>query len=126
MHDQPSQIELIEAVANFLERAAPELSGHTAFHARVAANVLQILKRDLAARPQNDAEAKRRLVALLAADASTPLDVLERRLAEGIRSGALSMATPGLTEHLKRTTIDQLNVDQPKYSGLKTALERSA
>ena len=38
MMDQPSMLELVSAVREFIEtRAMPELKGHTAFHARVAA-----------------------------------------------------------------------------------------
>ena len=40
MQDQPSAIEILAAVADFLrQHAMPQLQGHTAFHARVAANV---------------------------------------------------------------------------------------
>ena len=40
--------ELVEAVRDFLEqKAMPELKGHTAFHARVAANALAIVAREL-------------------------------------------------------------------------------
>jgi len=39
-------LELVTAVRDFLEqRAMPELKGHTAFHARVAANALGIVAR---------------------------------------------------------------------------------
>ena len=39
MYDHPEIGELVAAVREFLERRAlPELEGHTAFHARVAAN----------------------------------------------------------------------------------------
>ena len=44
MMDQPSTLELVRAVRDFIEtRAMPELKGQTAFHARVAANALGTL-----------------------------------------------------------------------------------
>src|SRR6185295_15711426 len=49
MMDQPSMLELVTAVRDFIEqRAMPELKGHTAFHALVAANALGIVARELA------------------------------------------------------------------------------
>jgi len=48
MREQPSTAELIDAVAEFITREiAPTLSGRLAFHARVAANVLAIVAREL-------------------------------------------------------------------------------
>ncbi len=48
MMDQPSMLELVSAVRDFIEqRAMPELKGHTAFHGRVAANALSIVAREL-------------------------------------------------------------------------------
>jgi hypothetical protein len=48
MMDQPSALELVTAVKEFIEKhAMPQLTGHTAFHARVAANALGIVAREL-------------------------------------------------------------------------------
>ena len=124
MHDAPSTAELVEAVKRFIdETAAPQLTGHAAFHARVASNVLATVMRDLEQRPVAEAEEKARLVVMLGADPDTPLDMLNRDLCERIRTGAVTLSTPGLLEHLKTTTIAQLSVDQPKYSGLARALQ---
>jgi hypothetical protein len=32
---------------------------------------------------------------------------------------------PGLAEHLRETVVNQVAIDQPRYSGLRTALERA-
>ena len=54
----PRADELIDAVARFIETvAAPQLSGHAAFHARVAVNALRIVERELRLAPQADARA---------------------------------------------------------------------
>ena len=64
--DQPSMRELVDAVREFLEtRAMPELKGHTAFHARVAANALAIVARELEQGPSRDPRKRRRACAAL-------------------------------------------------------------
>ena len=126
MHDQPTVNELVQAVKNFVDDSAmPELTGRAAFHARVASNVLATILRDLEARTVNDGEEKRRLLALLQADEMTPLPALNQQLRDLIRSGELTIESGGLMDHLKKTAISQLKVDQPKYSGLSEALRES-
>ena len=123
MHDAPSTAELVEAVKRFIdEAAAPQLTGHAAFHARVASNVLATVLRELEQRPAAETEEKARLVALLDADQGATLETLNRDLCEHIRSGAMDLSTAGLLDHLKTTTIAQLSIDQPQYSGLARAL----
>lgn len=122
MHDQPSVSELVQAVKNFVDNtAAPNLSGHAAFHARVASNVLATILRDLEARPDNDTAELARLQALL--DREGDLEMLNRALCADIKSGKIATETDGLLAHLKATAIAQVKVDQPKYSGLKTATD---
>ena len=122
MHDKPSAAQLIAAVRDFLERVAqPELSGHSAFHARVAANALAIVERELALAAEQDAAERARLRALLGGDA--PLEAQNRVLCEEIRAGRKTLATPGLFEHLRATTLAKLAVDQPGYSGCRRARE---
>lgn len=116
--DQPSIRELVEAVKGFLEnRAIPELKGHTGFHARVAANALGIVARELEFGPTAAEDEKKRLVALLDSDGT--LDELNRALCAQIRAGRITLDTPGLAEHLEKTTRAKVAIDQPNYSGLK-------
>jgi hypothetical protein len=118
MMDQPSMAELVAAVRDFLERKAmPELKGHTAFHARVAANALSIVLRELEQGPRAADEERARLAALLGHDGA--LEALNRELCRRIRAGTFTLATPGLAEHLTATTRDKVAIDQPGYSGLK-------
>jgi len=122
MHNNPSPSEIIEAVKLFIdETAAPNLEGRAAFHARVASNILATLLRDNEARPQNDVDEAQRLAELLGKQGELP--DLNRELCEKIRSGDMTVETPNLLKHLKLTAIAQLKVDQPKYSGLQTALD---
>ena len=123
MHDAPSTAELVESVKRFIDDiAAPQLTGHAAFHARVASNVLATVLRELDQRPTAEAAEKERLVALLDAGPDVSLDELNRALCARISNGSVDLSTPGLLEHLKTTTIAQLSVDQPHYSGLARAL----
>lgn len=120
MHDQPSAAELVAAVKAFLrDTARPQLTGHAAFHARVAENALAIVERELASRPGQEAEEARRLADLLGESGSS--DALNRKLARAIADGHMTIDTPGLLDHLKKTAIAQVEVDQPNYSGLGIA-----
>lgn len=122
MQDAPTTRELIEAVRGFLEeKAMAELKGHSAFHARVAANALAIVERELELGPDARAAEHARLTALLGHDAA--LDNLNAELARKIRLGEITLETSGLRDHLWRTTMDKLAIDQPRYSGYRKALE---
>ncbi|NBR79417.1 MAG: hypothetical protein EBT71_05175, partial [Alphaproteobacteria bacterium] len=62
MQDKPDIKDLMLAVQTYLEQQAlPQLSGHTGFHGRVAANVLGILHRQLTLAPGFEAAEKARL-----------------------------------------------------------------
>lgn len=119
MHDAPSARELIEAVKAFIDRtAAPQLTGHAAFHARVASNALATVLRELEIRPAAEAGEIARLQALLGTTGDNA-SALNTQLCDAIRSGRMDLSTAGLLAHLKSTTIAQLSVDQPGYSGLR-------
>lgn len=116
MMDQPSSLELVTAVREFIEKhAMPELQGRTAFHARVAANALAIVARELEqGDPANSAE-RERLRRLLQSDGT--LAELNRELCRRIRDGRIAWNDPALGEHLVPTTLAKVAVDQPNYSG---------
>ena len=121
MHDAPSAKELIEAVKSFLDKTAMvQLQGHAAFHARVGSNALATVLREMEQRPAAEARERGRLQALLSSK-ETDVAALNRALCAEIQAGRLDLSTPNLLTHLKSTTIDQLSVDQPGYSGLRTA-----
>ena len=110
--------ELVDAVREVLEtRAMPELKGHTAFHARVAANALAIVSRELEFGGKSGHEERVRLVRLLGHEGT--LEELNRELCRLIRDGKIGLETPGLAEHLAITTREKVAIDQPGYSGLK-------
>jgi len=120
MQDQPSALELLQAVRSFIQdQAIPRLEGRAAFHARIAVNVLAIVERGLEHGPTHDATERERLEALLGRTGS--LDELNRELCRRIRGGELDLDTPGLAEHLRETTLAKLAVDQPRYAAYRRA-----
>ncbi|MEQ8265593.1 MAG: DUF6285 domain-containing protein [Parvibaculum sp.] len=124
MQDQPTASELVEAVADFIRNhAMPQLQGHAAFHARVAANALDIVKRELEVAPDANSDELGRLKTLLGKDGT--LEELNRELCRRIETGEIGIDTPGLTDHLWKTTLIKLAIDQPNYSGYRRALEEN-
>lgn len=120
--NRPTPDELLEAVTEFLEnRVMPKLDKHTAFHARVAVNVLGILRREMEHGPRLDAEELARLKGLL--DREGTLEKLNAELCDQIRTGNLDHRNQELLEHLFRTTMGKVSIDQPHYSAYKRALE---
>ena len=114
MREQPTAIELIEAVSEFLRaEASPEMAGRLAFHTRVAANVLDIVRRELTLGPAADRSEAERLRALIGHDDDR--EDLNAELCDRIASGEIDPSEPALIEHLWARTLDTLAVDQPNY-----------
>ena len=123
MQDEPTPIELTKAVADFLRNdITPAISGHNAFKLRVAINILDLIGRQLTLAEGSDAAEATNLRTLLGIDGA--LMDLNRALAARIASGEVDLSTSGLSEHLWRTTMAKLAVDQPNYGSYKRELER--
>jgi hypothetical protein len=115
MREQPSAVELLEAVTEFLrEDVTPALAGRVAFHTRVAANVLDIVRRELKAGPAAERREVERLEALL--DLRGDADTLNAELCDRIAAGLIDPTDPALIDHLWATTLDTLAIDQPNYA----------
>lgn len=126
MQDRPTASELLDAVRGFLEREVmPALDGTSKFHARVAANVLAIVARELALEPAHLMAEWRRLDALLREAAPLPEDPAERRtalrartevLCARIRDGAADAGPfrDALLAHLEATVREKLAIANPK------------
>jgi hypothetical protein len=120
MLDEPNPEEILAAVAKFLrETAVPATSGHVSFNIRVAANALEMSRRQLLDATGQDE--RTRLVALLGQDGN--LADLNAELCRRIETGDLTLQTPGLADHLWAVTLAKLAVDQPTYWGYRAALE---
>ncbi len=119
MHDDPSISELLHGVIDFLATVAgPQLTGHAQFHARVSANALALIDRDISDRAGNEAHAILAYRALLQTD-QNKLASLETLVCDKIRSGELDINSPNLLTTLRQICRNQVVVDQPSYSGLK-------
>ena len=121
MQDLPTSLEIVAVVSDFLrEQVLPGLEGRTKFHTLVAANALDIVRRELETAPSANGDEASRLMTLLKSDAD--LETLNRMLCQGIENGELTLETPGLKEHLWTSTLTKLAIDQPKYSAFKKAV----
>jgi hypothetical protein len=122
MREQPTALELIDAVTEFLRaQAIPALSGRVAFHARVAANVLDIVRRELTLGPVAARSEAERLCVLLGHDGEP--EALNAELCDLIAGGGFERTDPRLIEHLWATTLDTLSVDQPNYATYRRAAD---
>jgi hypothetical protein len=122
MYSSPSSTELLQAVKTFIDGVSKDqLTGHAKFHARVAMNVLDTVMREIEQRPEAEASEHKRLLELLNTTPDADTDALNHALGEAIRTGVIELDDAKLRDHLKRTTIAQLLIDQPRYSGLDPA-----
>ena len=72
------------------------------------------MQRELELSPAAEARAVERMRALLGRDGD--FVALNRALAEAIRAGSMTPATPALRAHLRATALDMLAIDQPRYA----------
>ncbi len=120
--DMPRVDELLISVRDFLRNDVMEQTeGRTNFLARVAGNSLDIVLRDLGVGEAARALEHQRLQQLFGDGA---LDELRWRLVHGLRNGEIALGLAGLDDHLRQTVANQVAIDQPRYSGLATALAR--
>jgi aminoglycoside phosphotransferase (APT) family kinase protein len=94
--------------------------GRLQFLARVAANALDIVLRELAIGPEHRRRERERLCALLGDD--DELEPLRWRLVEALRDGSMPLHNPDLAAHLRATVVNQAAIDQPRYSGFRAAV----
>jgi adenosine/AMP kinase len=116
MADRPTADELIVAVREFLERdVMPVVDGRTAFHLRVAMNVLNIVERELTVGEAVADQERNRLITIVGHDGD--LESLRREAATQIRTGALDDRFDEILGLLTETARDSLAVNNPKYLG---------
>jgi Domain of unknown function (DUF6285) len=106
LHGRPTAAELVAAVAEFLETDVRDsTAGHVNFHARVAANVLRIVERELLATSADD-------VTEALADAGFDD---EAQLAAAIRAGDLDGRSDQVQSALHALVTHRLSVAHPGY-----------
>ncbi len=122
--DMPSAGELLGSVRDFLRQdIMTETAGRTNFMARVASNSLDIVLRELTLGQPNLSAELTRLQAIY--ESSEAIDTLRWRLVHDIRDGSLALDDERLVSHLRSTVVNQIAIDQPKYSGFRTAISFS-
>ncbi len=109
-HDMPDLAGLVEAVREYIEGDVTEATtGRVRFHARVAANVLRIVERELAMGPaQAEAHAARLATLGFADDAA---------LCEAIRAGEVDSRWDEVRSAVAASVADKLSVANPGYAG---------
>jgi hypothetical protein len=122
MLDQPDGADILDAVSRLLrDTLTPRLPPDLVFQARVAANALDLVAREIRFGETVEREALQRLQTLLKRDGS--LQELESELSLRIRNGELDLQSEGLAEHLWQTTLGKMKIDQPNYAGYRRELE---
>ncbi len=120
----PRSNELLESVRNFLSGDLPKsLDGRNAFLARVAANSIDTVLRELVV-GQSALAHEHALLSLLLGQAGET-DALRKKLCEAIASGAVALASPALCQYLRDSVLAQVLIDQPGYHGAAEALARA-
>jgi len=113
---KPTAPALLDAAIDYLEHELlPALAGYHRFQCRVTLNVLAQVRRELALAPsQADAECAR-LAALLGHTGER--DELSRELAARIRAGDIALDDPALLDHLRRSLVEALRINNPRWIG---------
>lgn len=111
-HDVPTAAELVEAVREWIVRDVASGGGVPPFHARVAANVLAMVEREMALGDEHDRRHGARLAQLGVVD--------DAELAAGIRAGRFDDRLDEVRALVWDSVRDKLAVANPRY------LERDA
>lgn len=127
MGDRPSKRQLLEAVQRFLgEELVPSLEGVQRFHARVAANALAIVARELELEAPALSRLHVRLAELLGCDVPLPDELAERApvlermeadLCDRIRAGDADEPEwrVRVIEYVRESVRERLAINNPSY-----------
>jgi len=106
--DRPTASELLQAVREYLaDEVVPATSGRISFHARVAANVVAMIERELALAPQLQ-EAQRRRLESLGLES-------EAGFAAAIRNGTFDDRWSEALAAARADADDRLRIANPSY-----------
>lgn len=107
-HGRPTADELLEALGEWLARDVAAVSdARVAFHARVAANIVEIVRREHAMSTETDARHAEMLAAFAVAD--------EEELVHSIRAGEHDDDLRSVLRRLRPTVEDKVRVANPRY-----------
>lgn len=119
----PSTVQIVEAVRTFLEKdILTSASGRQAFDTKVAINALLIVERELNNGSQLDSDERKRLVTLLGHEGA--LEDMNEDLAKAISDGSMGTGDSELIDHLYKSVMGKLSIDNPRYSTYKRLKEK--
>lgn len=118
MQNSPHAPDLLDIAAEVLRREiVPALEGTACYHARIAANLVAMVARELRLAPAANRCEAGRLRALLdtmEGDVAT----LNRTLTQRLRDGAMTIDDPSVARHLIMTVMAKLAIDNPDFARL--------
>ena len=111
----PDAQGLVRGIAAFLQQdAASGRSSYRRFQSKVAIHLLRILEREIAERPKIEIAQRERLQEIF--DTSRPdLEELNRRLAEGLRSGEIDWDRDDIQAHVRKCVGENLFISNPRW-----------
>ncbi|WP_293680593.1 DUF6285 domain-containing protein [uncultured Phenylobacterium sp.] len=113
MITHPRTEELAESVRLWIDEIRPTLDPRNAFLARVAANAMATIYRELTQGPAAEAAAVDGMSSVLGHEGA--FAELNTEFCARIRSGALTVETPGVLAALQVMARNQIAIDQPSY-----------
>lgn len=120
----PRTDELLRGVRDFLRNeASPELKGRNLFLARVAANSVDIVLRELELGADAAAHEQHMLAALLGRQGE--VSDLRASLCKAIRAGEIGLDDKDLHAYLRDSVLAQVMIDQPNYPGALEAVKNA-
>ena len=129
MNDRPTSVDLLRTVERFLEeQVVGQLQGPARFHARVAANVVAIVAREIETEDAYSVAEWERLGSLLEDTAQAPaardarhagLQARNEALVERIRAGDADAGpfAQAVLAHLRATVDEKMEVSKPPRVG---------
>lgn len=122
--DMPTSTELMRSVRDFLrQEVMSAMGGRNQFLARVASNSMDILLReadDVAMYRDREEALLRELLG-----STAPFFELKDELCRRLRDNEIDLQDEDLVNYLRFATLTQALIDQPRYSGVATALAAS-
>ena len=116
MNNPPSKEELLVSIINYIEKdVISELKGEKRFNAHVDKNSLNIILRQLKLEEKNNSLEEKRLKEILKIE--NDLEEMNKILCNKINNNEIDINDNNLIDHLYKTTMEKLSIDQPNYSG---------
>jgi aminoglycoside phosphotransferase (APT) family kinase protein len=122
--DSPRTDELLTEVSNFLrEEVMGSAQGRTRFLARVAANAVDLAKREAESLSESRGWELASLQSLFGTT-EDGLEVLRWRLVKKLQDDDVDLDENQLRAHLRQAVTNQIAIDHPSYSGYQQAISR--